>query len=230
MRPCQRRVGCVEAHRRAPESVREMVGAHRRAPEPVREMVGAHRRAPESVRANKIQGRPMHSSEYPPLPVRRSIRHEYHDYQGPGAYFLTICTFHRQPILSSIRGGMVTLSRFGAIVEEEWRRTAVLRPSVELDEFVIMPDHLHGIVRVIDGPSLPSQSSARALIRPVRPLGSLVSGFKSACTTRINQLRGTPHTPVWQRNYYERVIRDAGALERARRYIRNNPACWQMRG
>ena len=185
---------------------------------------------PNTCVRTTLQDRPMHSTTNPPLPVRRSIRHEYHDYQGPGAYFLTICTFHRQRILGSIRGGMVSLSRWGAVVEEEWLRTAELRPSVDLDEFVIMPDHLHGIVRVIAGPSLPSPSSVTALVRPVRSLGSMISGFKSACTTRINQLRRTPHTPIWQRNYYERVVRDVGALESARRYIRDNPVRWQMRG
>lgn len=130
------------------------------------------------------------------------------------------------------------------------RSVVVLSPSVDLarswnkngfarQKFVhastlmgslLCPTILHGIVRISDGPSVLCKTTDTALIRPPRSLGSLVSGFKSACTTRINQLRRTPHMPVWQRNYFERVIREVSALERARRYIRENPARWQIRG
>jgi putative transposase len=134
------------------------------------------------------------------------------------------------------------LSAFGKIVEEEWHRSAAIRPEIELDEFVVMPDHIHGIVWMGIGQRepftirdpvgahrgaplpVPTPITDPGHARPPRSLGSFVAGFKSIVTKRINHLRGTPGTPVWQRNYYERIIRDHTALSRIRRYILANPA------
>ena len=116
----------------------------------------------------------------------------------------------------------IELNEYGRILAEEWERSKDIRQEVELDAFVAMPNHIHGIVMVtIDvgatGRSpFPSGPSKRSL-------GAFVGGFKSAVTTRINQLRGTPGVRIWQRNYYEHMIRDEESLNRIREYIADNP-------
>ena len=108
-------------------------------------------------------------------------------------------------------------------------RSAEIRPGVKLDVFQVMPNHLHGIV-IFDDTSaeeifVGAHSRAPSFRQP-RSLGSLIGGFKSAATKRTNQLRGTPGVPVWQRNYYERVIRNDHELQAIRQYIKENPAKW----
>ena len=107
---------------------------------------------------------------------------------------------------------------------------------MELDAFVIMPNHVHGIVIIHDTGTrdddvgghgrAPRAMHGRRAVRQPRPLGSFVAGYKAAVTSRINQLRNTPRTPVWQRNYYERVIRNDEELARIRKYVEDNPAKW----
>jgi len=130
------------------------------------------------------------------------------------------------------------LNDIGQIVRDEWLKTPILRPEIELDEFVIMPDHFHAIIIITDGggglvgaDGRPPQTTQTAgnhsrLFRPPRSLGSLIAGYKSAVTTRINQRRETPAAPVWQRNYWERIIRDENELSQIRIYIRENPIRW----
>lgn len=126
------------------------------------------------------------------------------------------------------------LNGFRRIVQEEWLRTPFVRPNVELDEFVIMPNHVDGIVILWnnrDGGSTVganSHSPRREVPfrSPSRTVGAIVRGFKSATTTRINTIRNAAGAPVWQRNYYERIIRDLDELGRIREYIRNNELQW----
>ena len=160
---------------------------------------------------------------------RRSIRLTNYDYAQAGAYFVTICTFQRHCLMGEILMGAMDLSKIGQIVNEEWLRSPEIRTGVKLDIFQIMPNHIHGIV--IFAQPAPDDNCVGAhsrapLSRQPRSLGSLVAGFKSASTKRINQLRGTPGLPVWQRNYYERVIRDDRDLDAIRHYIVENPAKW----
>lgn len=119
---------------------------------------------------------------------------------------------------------VVNLSSVGRIVRELWAGTQDIRPEIQLDAYVIMPNHLHAIVCLPD--SEPGQHASAALQRGARSLGALVAGYKSACTSNVNRLLGTTGFQVWQRNYHERVIRDARALDRMRRYVANNPARW----
>lgn len=122
------------------------------------------------------------------------------------------------------------LNQYGRIVEEEWLRSQLLRPEVALDAFVVMPDHFHGIV-VLSGSDEgnPCETAGSAnnpgafLRRHPRSLGSLMAGFKSATTRRINTLRGSPGRAVWQSNYHEHVIRNERELAGIRTYIENNP-------
>ena len=128
------------------------------------------------------------------------------------------------------------LNAVGRIVEEEWRRTAAMRPALSLDEHVIMPNHLHAIVVVEkEAPPTDDRQADREAILPRSPLhnsgpskgslGSVIGGFKSAVTRRINEL-DSRIGPIWQRNYYEHVIRSEKALDSIRSYILSNSLNW----
>ncbi len=132
------------------------------------------------------------------------------------------------------------LNEWGAIVRDKWFKTAQIRPYVQLweDEFVVMPNHIHGIIWIVDNNGIVADGDAAAggnggkTAPPnnVVPgsIGAIVRSFKSAVTKRINELRHTPGAAVWQRNYYERIIRDERALNAIRRYIQDNPRRWHM--
>ncbi len=147
---------------------------------------------------------------------RRSLRHPGHDYTTPGPYFVTICTRRRVRLFGHVVAGVMELSLAGFLVRDEWFRTGVVRPSVRLreDEFVVMPDHIHGIIWLDD------QIGAPAL------LGNVIGQFKSNATKRTNDALQSPGQQRWQRGYYEHVIRSVRDLIRIREYIRDNPRRW----
>ncbi len=189
-----------------------------------------------------------------------------YDYARPGAYFVTICTHRHVHLFGQVVDGEMKPNAFGEIVQEEWFRTAEIRASVLLYdyEFVVMPNHIHGIIRIVDVPTsdgsgdepgrdngvgndprrgdtiegdprrgdLQVAPTGPTTQRPTGPatgsLGAIIAGFKSAATKRINSLRGTPGAPVWQRNYYEHIIRTDRVLDAVRRYIAYNPIRWHL--
>jgi REP element-mobilizing transposase RayT len=165
-----------------------------------------------------------------------------YDYAGQGAYFVTICTRERECIFGEVVDGGMQLNDMGRIVEEEWSCSSVVRKEIEMDAFVVMPNHIHGIVLIHANPvgahgPLPGKGShsgrvgahGRApLRRPPRSLGSFVAGFKASATKRINLLRRTPGRAIWHRNYYEHVIRGEKELDQIRRYIIENPLRWEL--
>jgi putative transposase len=156
---------------------------------------------------------------------RRSIRLREYDYRQTGAYFVTIVAHDRAALFGKIADCEMRLNEFGQIVEKEWQKSSVIRSEIELDVFVIMPNHIHGILNVIvEGVAAPGRSP-RSGPAP-HSFDAFVAGFKSAVTTRINELRHTRGTQVWQRNYYEHVIRNDDELLRVREYIVNNPLDW----
>jgi putative transposase len=142
---------------------------------------------------------------------RKRLRAPWWDYQGPGAYFLTVCTWRRRRILSGIARGKVLLSVEGRIVAECWLAIPSHFPGVVLDSHVIMPDHLHAILVLRD--------------RSVR-IGQIVNLFKGATTRRIGERWGLSCPRVWQRGFHDRIIRDDVALRTIRRYIDANPWRW----
>jgi REP element-mobilizing transposase RayT len=175
------------------------------------------------------------------LPNRRSVRLKHFDYRSSMAYFVTICAHEKQCIFGEIIDGMMLKNPLGEIVEEEWLRTGELRPYVELDAAIVMPNHFHGIVMLIDANEGTENTGTahagtarhapteRAFGQSVsHSLASVVGSFKSAVSKRINELRGTPGAVVWQRNYYEHVIRNEHNLQQVREYIANNPAKWEL--
>ncbi len=165
----------------------------------------------------------------PDLPQRRSTRLQGHDYASNGAYFVTICTYQRLSLFGEIRGEKMRLDMFGRIVRDEWWYTTKVRLGIDTDVFVVMPNHFHGIVWILDAGAAGHDERAHGsapLHRKPKSLGSIVAGFKASVTRQINEMRGMPGTPVWQRNYYERVIRDENELLRIREYIVDNPRRW----
>lgn len=189
-----------------------------------------------------------------PVPrLRSNLRLQGADYAQPGAYYVTICAHERKCLFGEVIEGCVLRNTLGQTVADEWLKTAEIRREVTLDTWVVMPNHLHGIVmighptdrrgggpwaatggRQFDATAATGaevgRTAERLLPSGPRPasLGAIIAGFKSASTRRINELRQTPGMPVWQRNYYEHIIRDERALGRIREYIVNNPLQWAL--
>jgi REP element-mobilizing transposase RayT len=184
--------------------------------------VGAHGRAPlQDIEMSDISRKQR----------RRSIRLPGYDYSQPGMYFVTICVEGKACLFGEVVKGEMAVNEYGRIVQEEWSRSAEIRREIQLDEFVVMPNHVHGIVEIIEPPSVGATGRSPLRLKPGPPprsLGSFVAGFKSAVTTRINILRGTPDVPLWQRNYYEHIIRNEDDLRRIREYIQTNPVRWEL--
>lgn len=171
---------------------------------------------------------------------RRSIRMAGYDYRTAGAYFATVCAAQKRSAFGKIEGGTVRLHPYGRIVEECWQALPAHFAHVELDEFVVMPNHFHAIVIFTEsiepvgaGSSRPQSPSSEKRAGEPRPyeatLGQVMGYFKYQSTKRINIHRaaqGLSKVVVWQRNYYERIIRDEKELNETRRYIGENPLYW----
>jgi putative transposase len=151
---------------------------------------------------------------------RNSIRLRGYDYAGGGLYFLTLCAYQKMCIFGSILNDTMHASPYGEILKEEWLLSSQIRPGILLDEWILMPNHFHALV------TLPQSFLETTTPRPPRSLGSFVAGFKSATTRRIRAMAGIADLSVWQRNYFERIIRDQNELETVRAYIQNNPRNW----
>ena len=123
------------------------------------------------------------------------------------------------------------LNELGQVVENEWLQTENIRPNIETDTFVVMPNHIHGILVIADngrGVLQYAPTNKYGFSSPSQTLGAIVRGFKSSVTRQINQIRNTPGTPVWQRNYYEHIVRNEKELYAIREYIQNNPLKWDL--
>ena len=166
----------------------------------------------------------------PPLPRRKSIRLPAYDYAQNGAYFVTVCLKPRLPLLGRIaeadvgagpRPARTLLSPLGAIVEHTWTDLPKHNPGLVLGPFVVMPDHIHGIL-ILEG---------RAGLGPApTALPELMRQFKGFSARRANQLRGTPGAPFWQRGYYDHIIRNQQDFDQTAAYILGNPARWAEKG
>lgn len=159
---------------------------------------------------------------------RRSIRLKDYNYARNGAYFITVCAFDHQCLFGEIVNGEMQLKDFGQIVYDEWLRTAKLRPNVVLDVFIVMPNHFHAIL-IIESRGVSTYAPAPTNFRsPSQTVGAIVRGFKSAVTKQVNEIRNTPGLDVWQRNYYEHIIRNENERNLIRQYIIYNPQKWEF--
>lgn len=175
----------------------------------------------------------------PDIHHRRSIRYRGYDYRQPGAYFVTLCTYHKAPLFGKIVEDIMQLSPFGDIAHVKWQDMPTHHTGLQCPVWVVMPNHLHGIL-VIENDHYAEEAEDEALARktadanapslrnaPAGSLGAIVGNYKSITTREVNQLRGTPGDRVWQSNYYERIIRDDIEYNRIASYIQTNPARWE---
>ncbi len=147
------------------------------------------------------------------FPRRHKLRLPDFDYSSEGLYFVTICTHRRIHLFGNIANGIMILSDVGKIVDEIW--SAMFRWAEDAQTWIIMPNHLHGVVAIPD-----ADEAAR------KPLGRMIAAFKTVSTRRIRELRATPDRAVWQRYFYEHIIRSDRSLERIIAYIQDNPIRW----
>ncbi|MGB9753481.1 transposase [Roseiflexus castenholzii] len=193
---------------------------------------------------------------------RRSIRLKGYDYSQPGAYFITIVTQNRACLFGEVANGEMRLNEAGRMVHQEWANLPSRFPNLDLDAFIVMPNHIHGIIIITDvdpvgaglvgaglvpaqngdgatisgatisGATISGATISGATTRVAPTVGDIVGAFKSITTVRYTH--GVKHCGwlpfrgrLWQRNYYEHIIRDKGSLNRIRDYIVNNPLQWE---
>jgi putative transposase len=172
---------------------------------------------------------------------RRSIRYKDYDYGQPGAYFVTLCTQERVCLFGEIVPGVppantpqMILSNAGQLVYDCRNDLTQHYPHVWLDAFVVMPNHMHGIIVLSDDdptvgaglrPAL-NHAPPSDIVSPRTGLPEIVRALKSFFARRINAMRNTPGVAIWQRDYYEHIIRNETELQAIRDYIINNPAGW----
>jgi len=230
-----------------------------------------------------------------------SVRLASWDYSSAGSYFITFCTANRERVLCKIIDKSVVLSPIGKIVAAEWKKSFTIRPGLVCDAFVIMPDHIHALLRIVAQPGAkpgngggewvgtaghtgnrcgdgdivgtaghtgnrcgdgdivvdahscahlrrrrrqyddmkppstknqpktgkPANNAYGVAYRPPKSISSFVAGFKSSATKKINELRGTPGKPVWQKRFHDHVVRNSVEFKRIKRYIDKNPEKWR---
>jgi putative transposase len=185
----------------------------------------------------------------PKIHHRRSIRLKGYDYTQPGAYFVTLVTYRRDEIFGEVVNGVMRLSPLGQIVHDEWMRSIGIRKEIRLfeDEFVVMPNHGHGIVWIVEtlvadgvrpiirpndgegarrAPQPGTPQPKLRLRRVPKSLGSFIAGFKASVSSRAK--RELNMTGIWQRNYYEHIIRNEIEFKNIWDYIDDNPRKWEV--
>lgn len=214
----------------------------------------------------------------PIIPIRRTIRIPEYDYTQQGAYFITICTHRKENIFGEIKSGKMKLSPLGEIAYYQWLHLPKRFSNINLDTFVIMPNHIHGIIIIIKNnnptprrgeagenrhgsppkipispvypeimflacegsPDLSNRVSSQALKSNSFPptispsphgtvpgsISAIIQNYKSLTSRKINTLLRSKNNAVWQRNFYEHIIRDETDYDRIVEYIDNNPISW----
>jgi REP element-mobilizing transposase RayT len=160
-------------------------------------------------------------------PGRRTIRLKEYDYANPNWYYVTICTKNKRCAFGNVHKGKLVPNELGKVAKAEWLRTKTIRPNIDLDYYIIMPNHIHGII-IIESRGVKHYAPTKKFISPSQTLGAIVRGFKSSVTKRINEMNKTYGKKLWQRNYYEHIIRNEQDLYRIRKYIQLNPLKWEL--
>jgi REP element-mobilizing transposase RayT len=157
---------------------------------------------------------------------RRTIRLPGYDYASAATYFITLCTRKRQCVFGDVIDSAILLSPVGQVVFDCWNWLPDQYPYVEMGPFVVMPNHLHGIITltVDEGGSRTAPTEAP---QPGKPIGGLIGAFKTVSTKRVNEMLGTPGELLWQRNYWEHIVRNDKSMSRICDYIENNPVTWE---
>ena len=176
------------------------------------------------------------------LPNRQSIRLQGYDYSQAGAYFITICTQNRLHLFGRIVDGEMILNDAGKIIFDQWMCLSQRFHTIELHECVVMPNHIHGIIEITNAadtvgvglvPTRDKNATERATTRVTPTVGYIVGAYKSLTTTRyidgVKQLGWQRfNKKIWQRNYWEHIVRDEKEYHRIAQYIIANPLKWEM--
>lgn len=168
---------------------------------------------------------------------RKQIRLKKYDYSDAGWYYVTVCTQNRECLFGNIINNKIILNEFGNVIQQCWENIPNYFNNVELDEFQIMPNHVHGII-IIRNNVVGARSSRPMYSRPIPPsLGQIIGYFKYQSTKHINNLMEGSEDPtptkkqykfkqIFQRSFYDHIIRNEFDLNRIRQYIRDNPSNW----
>ncbi len=167
---------------------------------------------------------------------RQSIRLSGYNYESSGYYFVTICTTKHKSLFGDIVNGKMILNQEGEIVSINWLKTLKIRKNVKLEEWVIMPNHIHGILIINNHNNILNDndkcfykySNVKKMFKsPSNTIGSIIRGFKSSVTKEVRQLYDRPQMKIWQRNYHDHIIRNENEYYKISSYIRNNPQNWK---
>ena len=160
-----------------------------------------------------------------------SVRLYGYDYSAEGYYFFTVCTKNRKCFLGEVKRGTIGLSEIGCVVWEEWYKTEKIRKNIRLDEFIVMPNHIHGIIEICVCRDVARNVSTNInqYMSSISPkegsLSVIIRAIKSACTKRINQFGH--YNFSWQERFYDHVVKlDSESLDKIRWYIKYNPPLW----
>ena len=153
------------------------------------------------------------------LPSRVSPRLQSYDYCLPGTYFVTICTFQRVCLFGRVCVDQMHLNAPGHEVARIWGTIPTHRTGVQLDEYVVMPNHIHGLLTILADDETDAAGGQASM-------ASIVGQFKAEATRAIHAIAGYEHARVWQRSFYDHIVRSESALERVRQYVVDNPARW----
>jgi putative transposase len=165
------------------------------------------------------------------IPYKLSHRLPDFDYASSGAYFLTMCANFRESIFGKIENGRMHLNDIGEIIDLYWQEIPHHFPECTLDEHIVMPNHIHGILFLTDKPPLVLAQHAAPVPEgslSIRNLSLIIRSFKSAVTRQAHILHPNLPSELWQRNYYDRIIRSDAELNKFRTYILNNPIHWNL--
>lgn len=162
---------------------------------------------------------------------RNSLRYPGYDYSQTGAYFVTICAQGGQAVFGQVSGGAMQLNDLGVLAQDGWERLATRNPQVSIDISVVMPNHVHVLLWLSQAGNEKGDSEPK----PQRRFGdaipgslsSLIGGYKSGVTQKAIHTALFAGPPLWQRNFYDRIVRGEAELSRIREYIRTNPQRWQ---
>lgn len=160
------------------------------------------------------------------LPQRQSTRLQGYDYTQSGAYFVTICTYQRIHLFGHIRDDKMKLSPAGEIASRLWRAIPRHFPQIELDAFVVMPNHVHGIVVNLGATDRSPAHKTQQGGSQSGSLGAVIGQYKSSVTRHLRKLPNAVNHPIWQRNYHDRIIRNEREYNYIREYMLTNPARW----
>lgn len=173
---------------------------------------------------------------------RRSIRLPGYDYSQPGAYFITIVTANRIARFGEILEGRIHLNPLGQTVQREWQHLSGRFPGWIFDAFVVMPNHVHGLLILEESPlgrARRGDSTTKPETVPLRPysknevvlpdsVGAIVRAFKSSTSLRYNRMQGVGPGLLWQRNCHDHIVRSDAEFNQIYSYIENNPAQWEQ--